>query len=118
MNHSILIKGLLTGVTISLLTGCVEREVVYEPAPVAPPPSAGSTVVVTDPGAPPPAQVEVIPAQPAPAFIWVAGAWEWEGHWVWVPGRWMAPPYHGAVWVHGAWVHHGHHYVWVRGYWH
>src|ERR1700733_2936544 len=113
MKKSILLKGLLIATSLPLLAGCVEREVVYgQPAP---PPNA---VVVEDAPGPPPAQVEIVPLQPDITFVWVPGAWEWRGHWVWIGGRWSPPPHRGAVWIRGGWVVRGGGHVWVRGHWH
>jgi WXXGXW repeat (2 copies) len=50
---------------------------------------------VVEPARPPQpaAQVEVVPAAPAPGYHWVKGHYRWEGnHWGWVPGHW-APGY-------------------------
>jgi hypothetical protein len=60
---------------------------------------------------------EVVTAPPAVGYIWIPGAWEWNGRWVWAAGRWAYPPRPGAVWV-------PHHYenrngvnVFIRGGW-
>jgi hypothetical protein len=46
---------------------------------------------------PPPARVEVVPAQPAPDAVWVDGEWIWRrSRWAWLLGRWVVPPA-GAV---------------------
>jgi len=35
-------------------------------------------------------RVEVIPARPSPAHVWVAGRWERDGDgWVWINGVWV-----------------------------
>jgi hypothetical protein len=50
-----------------------------------------SACVVEPAGRPPqPAPlVEVVPAAPAPGYVWVKGHYRWEGnHWAWVPGHW------------------------------
>ncbi|MBN3807164.1 BcpO-related WXXGXW repeat protein [Paraburkholderia sp. Ac-20336] len=51
-----------------LLSGCVVEPVrPPQPAPVA----------------------EIVPAAPAPGYVWVKGHYRWEGnHWQWVPGHW------------------------------
>lgn len=42
---------------------------------------------------PPPARVEIVPAEPAPRDVWVDGEWIWRrSQWAWLPGRWVAPP--------------------------
>ena len=129
--------GLLIAGTASLLTGCVERRVVYVPqpapayTPAPPPPGSNPPVaaepapnpppdasVVTAPTAPPVAQTEVIPVAPGPEYYWVPGYYGWNGRvYVWVGGRWAPRPWHGAVWVGGHWGRHGHGYVWVGGHW-
>ncbi len=69
------------------------------------------------PGPPPPAEYETVPVVPGPAYVWVAGYWQWTGRWVWIPGRWEYVPYPGARWVPGRWVRRGYGWVWVSGYW-
>jgi hypothetical protein len=101
MKKSVLTKSLLIAAGLPLLAGCVVYQ--QQPAVVAAPP--------------PP--VEVVPAAPGPAAVWfwIPGEWEWRGRWVWVGGRWAARPHPGAVWVRGGWGWHGHHRVWIEGYW-
>jgi outer membrane lipoprotein SlyB len=55
--------------------------------------------------APPPPQTDAVVVAPGPGYIWVPGAWEWRGRWVWAGGYWALPPYPGGVWVEGYWVH-------------
>jgi hypothetical protein len=66
-------------------------------------------------GAPPaPRVVAVMPAQPAPDFMWVGGYWyPVAGHYRWHEGYWTRPPYGGARWV--APRHEGGHFY--AGYW-
>jgi hypothetical protein len=69
---------------------------------------------------PPAAVVEVRPAAPGAAYVWVPGYHRWDGAaYVWVPGAWAVPPaarYH--AWVPGHWVHHASHgWYWVDGHW-
>ncbi|HEY1718983.1 MAG TPA: hypothetical protein VGH42_11920 [Verrucomicrobiae bacterium] len=123
MKNSIL-KCALIAVALPLFGGCVERQVVYRDRPVyvqqpAPPPpnAAPNAEVVVDQPTPPPPQVEVIPASPDPAFIWIGGNWEWRNRWVWVGGHWGPRPHPGAVWVRGGWEMHGHRRVWVESHW-
>jgi hypothetical protein len=66
-------------------------------------------------GPPPPARVvRVLPARPAPEFVWVEGYWYPVGrHYKWHEGYWTRPPYVGARWVaprHDGRVH-------FAGYW-
>jgi len=109
MKASFYIKCALIGASLPFLAGCVEHEVVYRDRP---------TTVVTE-EEPPPPQTEVITIAPGPPafWFWVPGYWEWHGHWVWVGGHWAHRPHPGAVWVGPHWDHHGHHRVWVQGYW-
>ena len=49
---------------------------------------------------PPPRAVVIMPAQPAPDFLWVEGYWyPVSGHYRWHDGYWTRPPYGGARWV-------------------
>ncbi len=67
---------------------------------------------------PPPLQMEIIPAAPSPAHVWVAGTWRWGGAaWAWVPGAWVCRPHPAAVWVSGGWNCRGRRWVWAPGYW-
>ena len=51
-------------------------------------------------GAPPPARVVVVPARPAPDYVWIEGYWyPVSGHYRWHAGYWTLPPYGGAHWV-------------------
>jgi len=41
---------------------------------------------------PPPARVELIPAQPPGHPVWLDGEWAWTGSkWAWTVGRWVVP---------------------------
>lgn len=67
---------------------------------------------------PPNDVVEEVTAAPSAAHVWTKGHWRWDGHWVWVKGRWINRPHESAVWVSGYWKHrHHHHWVWVPGHW-
>ena len=60
--------------------------VVVAPAPVVVPPPVPAPVV------------EVVPACPAPGYIWIGGSWGWcNNHWVWTRGYWGTP----ALWGYG-----------------
>ena len=66
------------------------------------PPPPAPTVVDTQDGPPPPPDETVV--APGPGYVWVPGDYQWNGvTWVWVGGRWLYPPWPGAVWVHGYW---------------
>lgn len=42
---------------------------------------------------PPPARVELVPACPSAAAVWVDGEWMWRRErWAWMPGRWVEAP--------------------------
>jgi hypothetical protein len=101
-----------------MASGCVVREdVAYRPPPpgvvTAPPP--GGEVVVSE--APPAPVVESVTIAPDPTFVWVGGAWFWEGRWVWHPGHWQHPPHAHARWYGPHYEYRGGRHVWVRGYW-
>jgi hypothetical protein len=112
MKKSTLAKTFIVAASLPVIAGCVEREVVYQPAP--PPP--GQTVVVENPGEPPAPKVEAPPPAPDVTFVWIPGAWEWRGNWVWVAGRWDRP-HPGRVWMAGHWQHRRHGSVWIGGHW-
>jgi hypothetical protein len=70
--------------------------------------------------APPPPQVEVVPA-PRPGYIWAPGYWNWEGgRHVWVDGRWVGER-RGYAYVPDHWVEyndgHGRHWHREPGHW-
>ena len=75
--------------------------------------------VVVGPAYGPPALIrERRPPRPHPGWIWRTGRWRWAGgHYVWLPGVWMAPPYVRAVWLPGHWVHRGRRWIWLEGHW-
>lgn len=59
------------------------------------------------PHPPPPARVEVVPAQPAEGAVWVDGNWVWRGRrWVWRSGRWVEP-LDGVFWAPNVTVRSG-----------
>lgn len=79
---------------------------------------AASAQVVVRVG-PPPAAIVERPGRPLhPGWVWVGGAYRWDGaRYVWVPGRWVHPPRPRAVWVPGGWVPRGGGYVFIGGGW-
>lgn len=80
-------------------------------------PASAQTIVVA-PTAPPPPQVETIPAPPASIDVWTPGHWSWSGtNWAWVQGQYMARPAPQATWVPGHWEGQSTGYVWVAGHW-
>jgi hypothetical protein len=67
--------------------------------------------------APPPPQTEVIVTAPGPGYVWIPGAWDWRGSWVWVGGYWAVAPYPRAVWIQGGWSHGPYGWHRVPGHW-
>jgi YXWGXW repeat-containing protein len=66
--------------------------------------------------APPPVQVEVVPAARV-GYVWAPGYWTWEGgRHVWVSGHWMRERL-GYHWVPAAWVQVGARWRFERGHW-
>jgi Glycine zipper/WXXGXW repeat (2 copies) len=63
-----------------------------------------NTVNVVVGQAPPPPPAETVVAAPSPDYVWVDGAWAWNGvTYVWIGGHWVLPPYRHAVWVRVHW---------------
>ena len=83
-------------------------------APVTPGAPPDAFYVETDP---PPVVDETIPVAPADDFVWVEGAWIWQGSWVWVPGCWVPLPYPGFLWVGSRYTYFNGRRVWISGYW-
>ena len=117
MKNSTVVKIVLITASLPLFAGCVERQVAYRVRPVNAQPPPGGTVAVAEPENPPPPQVEIIPVAPDPAFVWLAGSWEWRGRWVWAGGHWAPRPHPGAVWARGHWGGRGHNRVWISAGW-
>lgn len=74
-------------------------------------------VVVVDDGPPPPVAETILPAPPAPGYVWISGDWQWTGRWVWVGGHWSQPPRPHATWIAGYWVKGPHGWFKTEGYW-
>ena len=67
---------------------------------------------------PPRAIVERRPVRPARDYVWIGGYHTWNGNaYVWVPGRWEAPPRPHARWVAPRWQHRRDGYVYIEGRW-
>jgi hypothetical protein len=105
------LKMLLAALPLAALSACV----------VAPP----RHVVYTEPGgviaevdvAPPPPQVEVVPAVPYAGAVWVGGYWGWNaGRHVWIGGHYEHPR-PGYVWEPHRWVVAGGHWRLMGGGW-
>lgn len=79
-------------------------------------PVAGATIVTE---APPALQSEVVLAQPASNYVWVAGYWTWSNQqqYQWTSGRWVIPPKPGAEWNAPRWEQQGKDYKFTEGYW-
>jgi len=98
------------------VTGCVVRETRYHPArAVVVEQPVGAEIVVQE--APPAPIVETISVCPGPAFLWVPGAWVWEGRWVWARGHWARHPRAHAVWVPHRYEYRNGAHVFIRGGW-
>jgi hypothetical protein len=80
----------------------------------------GANVIIA-PTAPPPPQVETIPAPPmtTPGMVWQQGNWTYQnGNWVWVPGAYVARPQTYSVWMPGQCIQNSDgQYVWQPGHW-
>jgi WXXGXW repeat (2 copies) len=69
------------------------------------------------PLAPPPPRVEVVPAAPAPGYVWAPGYWAWHGdRHIWVHGRYIAGR-PGYAWVGEHWEQRGPQHFFVAGHW-
>lgn len=67
---------------------------------------------------PPPVVIEHPGPRPHAGWVWINGYHRWDGRaYVWVHGRWAAPPYPHAVWVDGHWRHAPGGWYWVEGHW-
>jgi hypothetical protein len=70
---------------ISTACGPLLRRPAFTPQPAS---------ALSEVGAPPPpARVEIIPAEPSSTAVWLDGEWIWRrAQWAWLPGRWVNPP--------------------------
>jgi len=96
-----------SGVSENLIQYMINTPNTATPAP--------APTVVAD--GPPPPQADPVIAAPGPGYVWIAGAWEWHGRWVWVGGYWAAAPSPSAVWVEGYWVRGPYGWHRVPGHW-
>ncbi len=115
---------LISSATALMLGACVvydgppRRAVIVRPAPVVVEPApyvVGGEVVVES--GPPVPRAEVQIASPGVDFVWIPGAWVWEGGWVWRGGRWDRPPRPGAIWVPDRYEYRNGTHVVIRGGW-
>jgi hypothetical protein len=68
--------------------------------------------------APPPLRHEKKPHRPGSDYVWIGGAWDWQGNdWAWVPGRWERPAYHHATWVAPRYHREGEAWRYEPGHW-
>lgn len=68
--------------------------------------------------APPPPPVEVVPAAPGAAYIWVPGHWHWNGYrYFWARGHYAIRQATWHHWVDGHWAVVYGHWAWVPGHW-
>jgi WXXGXW repeat (2 copies) len=83
-----------------LAAGCVTHEYSrYQNRPMVAVASAPPPGVVYVNGGPPVSLVDPVTVMPGPGYVWIEGAWFWEGRWVWHRGYWMRPPRAGAAWI-------------------
>jgi hypothetical protein len=69
---------------------------------------------------PPQLLQEVVPEKPSADYdYWIAGYWDWDGHWYWMQGYWTRKPSPEAEWVAGHWDEFGMDggYRWIGGHW-
>ena len=62
---------------------------------------------------------EVRPQKPSEKHHWVAGHWDWDGGWLWIPGYYAQKPHPNATWVPGHWEPYGVDggFWWIGGHW-
>ena len=74
--------------------------------------------VVRVAAAPPALRVEVQPAQPSAAHVWIPGHWVWRNNQhEWASGHWALPPEGGYVWVPARWVAENGQWSFHEGHW-
>jgi outer membrane lipoprotein SlyB len=99
------------------VSGNVIQYMINTPNTATPAPAPAQPQEVAVAPATPVAPPETIVASPGPGYVWIPGAWQWRGRWVWVGGYWVAPPSPGAIWVSGYWSPGPHGYIWIGGHW-
>lgn len=89
-----------------------------ELSPGQPPEAVPPRAIADSPLDPPPPRAEVMPAEPSPDHVWIAGHWERDpDKWTWVEGEWIKPPFLPVRWVPGYWRHQLGKFHWVSGHW-
>jgi hypothetical protein len=65
-------------------------------------------------------QTEVIPDQPNVNAVWQSGFYMYNmnlGEYVWVSGKWVTPPFEGAIWITPYYRFQNNEYFLVPGHW-
>lgn len=69
-------------------------------------------------GRPPAPRRERRIARPGPDYVWVNGAWDWDGgHWRWVNGRWDRPAVAHGYWIPARYVRTSRGTIYEPGHW-
>ena len=108
---STLLSAALALGSLVLIAGCASQP----PQNAAPGAGVGQEIVV--PTAPPLPVTEEVTVSPGVGFVWVGGAWDWVGHWVWENGHWARPPRPGMTWVPHRFEYREGKRIFVRGGW-
>ena len=112
MKRTACIAGLALALTGMVLgSGCATQA----PAGDSPGAAVGQEIIV--PTAPPLPVTEEVTVSPGAGYIWVGGAWNWVGHWVWESGHWARPPRPGMIWVPNQFEYRAGKRVFTRGGW-
>ncbi|MBK8727374.1 MAG: YXWGXW repeat-containing protein [Holophagaceae bacterium] len=70
------------------------------------------------PQAPPRPRIEVRPARPGRAHVWIGGYWDRQNdQWAWAPGRWDQPQRRGSSWVRPRYRREGSAWRYDPGHW-
>jgi hypothetical protein len=78
-----------------------------------------------EPLKPPAAKPETKGSPPSADAVRIPGFWDLQGNpataphagWVWVPGRWIEPPFRGARWDPAHWGWRDNWFPWIPGHW-
>jgi hypothetical protein len=67
---------------------------------------------------PPAERVEVVPAAPGAAYVWVRGHWGWrQNDYEWIGGHWAIPDRGFRQWVPGRWEQDRNGWYYREGHW-